>query len=258
MNDGRGQNAQRDSGRCPRGQCSAEHDGAHELQPDEPVGETAERTGQVRRRGGHHRRGDDEENGREDGWPVDVERKVREGCPVGHDDRGDDRCARCAEDRGQHEIERQGEPATHDRDHHEHQRPGDRHPEHRSPQRVEKSRHVGHHIRDGLLDVGEQVRRDAGEQHDQGADDGDDNVGRSTRPRFVLCRCEQLQTAARSRLSGGRRAGRVGGLQTRFEVDCGLIGGHCRSLSTVGWARSATISAMPRERNRVIASRAMT
>ena len=123
------------------------------------LAEVPERTGEMRRRRRHHRRGDDHQRGREHGWSIDVEQQVGEAGPVVHDDRG--RC-RGAGDRqaGRHDqVTGKGQATAGDGGDEEHQRPHHRHPEHQPPQRVEEPGHVGHHARDGLLELGEQLRR---------------------------------------------------------------------------------------------------
>ena len=76
---------------------------------------------------------------------------------------------------------------------------------------------------------------------------GADDSGCLCHP-FRSCRLAPAMSS-RIRVIHGRRSPRA-----VRPVACVIAGG----VSTVGWARSATISAMPRERKRVIASRAMT
>ncbi len=181
-------------------------------------------------------------------------------CPVVHDDRcrghgtGDPQAGR------HHQVTGESQATAGDGGDEEHQRPRHRCPEHQPPQRVEESGHVGHCVRDGLLELGEQPRRQASDDHHQRADDGDDSIGRSTRPRLVLRRGEQLETERTPLWWPHGPYDAVPALMWS-----GVLGGswltgrgHWRRRSTVGWARSVTISTMPRDRKREMALRAIT
>ena len=147
-----------------------------------------------------------------------------------------------------------------DRDDDERQRPRHRHPEHQPPQGVEKSRNVGHRLPTAPV----RYRRTGAPPTPASNTTRalmmvtTTSVGR--RARGSSCAdANSCRPPRGSRSRGMRRVDRAGCLADSLRRRrCRSIGVHWRSLSTVGWARSATISAMPWERKRVIASRAMT